>query len=72
MLKTNKQTNKQINKIISRAVLQQMSLAPGNCALNFYSGYPFFVGLQGNDFHVVFAGARSPMSKYIARDEVLD
>ena len=49
-----------------------MSLAPGNCALNFYSGHPFFVGLQGNDFHVVFAGARSPMSKYIAWDAVLD
>ena len=49
-----------------------MSLAPGNCALNFHSGHPFFVGLQGNDFHVVFAGARSPMSKYIAWDAVLD
>ena len=49
-----------------------MSLAPGNCALNFYSGHPFFVGLQGNDFHVVFAGGRSPMSKYIASDAVLD
>ena len=49
-----------------------MSLATGNCSLNFYCGHPFFVGLQGNDFHVVFVGARSPMSKYIAWDTVLD